>query len=191
MNVQDFFGYGSCNNEFDNRRHINTIFVELMSYKLYANQALTIQRVQYAMSLPEHQAAEYICNEVLTYAEHNYLNLLRERYRLDDEDFSFIMSGQTLRSQISKTPAGYDRELNLRLLVQMSVARMYMTPQIQTAFININTMIAQIAGGMRGIQVSQSFMNSLFSLTNDAMRIYKDNYHLKEVEDYVIAHIRA
>ena len=52
-------------------------------------------------------------------------------------------------------------------------------------------MIAQIAGGMRGIQVSQSFMNSLFSLTNDAMRIYKDNYHLKEVEDYVIANIRA
>ena len=191
MNVQDFFGYGSCSNAFDSRRHINVIFEEFMSYKLYVNQTSTIQCVQYAMSLPEKQAAEYMCNDVLTYAEHNYLNLLRERYHVTDADFYFIMSGKTLGYPITKTPAGYNRELNLRLLVQMSLARIYMIPQNQTAFININTMIAEYARGMRGIQFSQSFITDLFSLINDAMFIYKDNYHLKEIEDYVIANIRA
>ena len=59
------------------------------------------------------------------------------------------------------------------------------------AELRINTMIAEYARGMRGIQFSQSFITDLFSLINDAMFIYKDNYHLKEIEDYVIANIRA
>lgn len=191
MNAQDFLGYGSCSNAFDGRRHINVIFIELLSYKMYVSQALTIQCVQYAMSLPEKEAAEYICNDVLTFAEHNFLNLLRERYSVADADFSFIMSGRTLGCQITKTPAGYEREENLRLLVQMSFARVYMTPQNQSAFVNINTMIAGFAKGMRGIQLSPSFITNLLTLTNAAICIYKDNCHLKEIENYVIEKICA
>lgn len=189
MSSEEFFGYGSCDSGYDSRRHINVIFVELMSYKLYVNQSLTMQCIQYALSLSEQQAAEYICNDVLTYAEHNYLSLLRERYGLSSKDFSVIMSGRTLVCKVSKTPAGYSREDNLRLLVQMCIARMYMTPQSQSAFVNINSMIVQVAKGMRGICLSQKFISELFSLTNDAMGKYKDNYHLKEIENYVISKI--
>lgn len=80
MSTEDFFGYGSCDSRYDIRRHINVIFHELLYYKLYYDQSLMVKCIRYADGLPLRQAAEYISNDVLTFDEHNYLNLLRSRY---------------------------------------------------------------------------------------------------------------
>lgn len=189
MSISDFFGFGTNSSAYDGRRHIMTIFYELMSYKMAVNGRGTVNKVNYALSLPEQQAAEYICNTVLSYDEHNFLNLLRERYHVSSADFTTILAGRCLTLPQLKTPAGYQREHNLRLLVQMVIARYYMKPQVGNAFTQINTMIVSIAQGMRGISVSQTFANNLFRLTVDAMSIYGDNYHMREMEDYVIKNI--
>lgn len=189
MALEDFFGYGSCDSKYDNRRHINVIFHELIVYKLYYDQNTMVQCIRYADSLSLQEAAEYICNDVLSYDEHNYLNLLRERYHVSDADFLQIMSGRSLHDKLIKTPAGYDREQNIRLLVQMVIARYYMVPRDNDAFVKINTMIASIAKGMRGINLTQKFMQQLFQLTEDAMRRYGNNFALPSMESYVIENI--
>lgn len=189
MAIEDFFGYGSCDSRYDIRRHINVIFHELLYYKLYYDQTLIVKCIRYADSLPLQQAAEYICNDVFSYDEHNYLNLLRERYGLNENDFTQIMSGRSLHDKLIKTPAGYDREQNIRLLVQMAIARYYMIPRNENAIANINGMIASIAKGMRGINPTQNFMQQLFQLTEAAMRKYGNNFAIPQIEDYVIKKI--
>lgn len=191
MATEDFFGYGSCDFRYDIRRHINVIFHELLYYKLYYDQTLMVKCIRHADSLPLRQAAEYICNDVLTFDEHNYLNLLRSRYDLSEEDFIQIMSGRSLHDKLIKTPAGYDKEQNIRLLVQMAIARYYMMPRNENALVNINNMIASIANGMRGINLTQSFMQQLFQLTDDAMRKFGNNFAIPQMEDYVIRNINA
>lgn len=189
--MEDFFGYGSCDSKYDNRRHINVIFHEMIYYRLYVDQNLMIQCIRYADSLPIRQAAEYMCNDVLSYNEHNYLNLLKERYGLNEEDFVQIISGRSLHDKLIKTPAGYDREQNIRLLVQMAIARYYMTPRSENALVNINSMIVSIAKGMRGISPTQDFMQQLFQLTENAMRKFGNNLSIQQMEDYVIMNINA
>lgn len=191
MSTEDFFGYGSCDSRYDVRRHINVIFHELLYYKLYYDQSLMVKCIRYADGLPLRQAAEYISNDVLTIDEHNYLNLLRSRYGLSDEDFIQIMSGRNLHDKLIKTPAGYGKEQNIRLLVQMAIARYYMTPRNENALVNINSMIASIAKGMRGVNLTQSFMQQLFQLTDDAMRKFGNNFSNRQMEDYVIKNISA
>jgi hypothetical protein len=191
MSTEDFFGYGSCDSRYDVRRHINVIFHELLYYKLYYDQSLMVKCIRYADGLPLRQAAEYISNDVLTFDEHNYLNLLRSRYGLSDEDFIQIMSGRSLHDKLIKTPAGYGKEQNIRLLVQMAIARYYMTPRNENALVNINSMIASIAKGMRGVNLTQSSMQQLFQLTDDAMRKFGNNFSNRQMEDYVIKNISA
>ncbi len=191
MATEDFFGYGSCDSRYDTRRHINVIFQELILYKLYYDQALTAKCILYADSLSPQQAAEYFCNDVLSYDEHNYLNLLRLRYSLSEQDFMQIMSGRSLHDKVIKTPAGYDKEQNIRLLVQMTIARYYMTPRNENALVNINSMIVSIAKGMRGINLTQSFIQQLFQLTEYAMRKFRNNSAIPQMEDYVINNIDA
>lgn len=189
MALEDFFGYDSCDSRYDVRRHINVIFHEMIYYKLYCDQNMTVQCIRYADSLPIRQAAEYMCNDVLSYDEHNYLNLLRESYNINEADFLQIMSGRSLHDKLIKTPAGYGREQNIRLLVQMVVARYYLMPRDNEAFVKINTMIASIAKGMRGINLTQEFMQQLFTLTEKAMRLYRANSALASIESYVLENI--
>ena len=189
MALEDFFGYDSCDSRYDVRRHINVIFHEMIYYKLHYDQNMTVQCIRYADSLPIRQAAEYMCNDVLSYDEHNYLNLLRERYNINEADFLQIMSGRSLHDKLIKTPAGYGREQNIRLLVQMVVARYYLMPRDNEAFVKINTMIASIAKGMRGINLTQEFMQQLFTLTEKAMRLYRANSALASIESYVLENI--
>ena len=58
----------------------------MIYYKLHYDQNMTVQCIRYADSLPIRQAAEYMCNDVLSYDEHNYLYLLRERYNINERD---------------------------------------------------------------------------------------------------------
>lgn len=191
MALEEFFGYGTCDSKYDTRRHINVIFHEFIYYKLYYDSNLIAQCIRYADSLDLQQAAEYICNDVFTYDEHNYLNLLRERYHMSDADFVQIMSGRSLHDKLLKTPAGYDKEQNIRLLVQMTFACYYMTPRDDNSLTKISTMISSIARGMRGINLTPNFMQQLFQLTEDATRKYGYNIALPVIEDYVIKYINC
>ena len=153
--TETFFGYGSAESFYDKRRHINVIFQLLMMYKFKAVPSVVIPQLQHALRLPMQDAAELVCNDILTYDEHNYLSLLRERYGISDADFIKIMSGYGCTLRENKTPAGYNKRQNLELLVQMLYSRYYMRPQDANAFTYINSAIAAWASGMKGISMSQ------------------------------------
>ena len=184
--MDDFFGYGTGSSAYDKRRHINVIFQLLMMYKLKVNPSAVIPPLQRALSLPMQQGAEVICNDVLSYDEHNYLNLLRERYHVSEFDFTKIMSGYGCTLPENKTPVGYSLRQNQELLIQMLTARYYMHPQNEEALTYINGVIAVWSGGMRGITMSQSIFTKYDGLWRRALSLYPSNFQLKQIEDYVI-----
>lgn len=184
--TEDFFGYGSGSSTYDKRRHINVIFQLFIMYKLKVNQSALATKLQYALRLPMQQAAEYVCNEILSYDEHNYLNLLRERYNLPISDFTKIMSAYGCTLQENKTPAGYNTRQNQELLVQMINARYYMQPQNPMAFNYINSVIASWASGMRGINMNPTVFSIYDSLWREAVSIYPTNFQLPQIESYII-----
>lgn len=162
--------------------------MEIMSYHFYENPYFANQVADIIKSNKStEEKASIICNDLLTYGEHNYLNLLRERYNISNSDFTTIMSGIGCGVEM-RSPAGYGKEQNISLIIQMIVARYYMTPQNNSAFYQINTMIVGLAQGMKGIRLTQQNINSLFSLTEQAMKIYGNNFALKQIEDFVISH---
>lgn len=187
--TDNFFGYGSASSEFDKRRHINVIFQLLLMYKLKQNPGYVVPKLQRALQLSTQQAAEFICNEVLSYDEHNYLNLLRERYNIPASDFTKVLSGYGCMLPENKTPAGYSQRQNQELLIQMLNARYYMQPQDANAFMYINGVIAQWAGGMRGVSMSQALFAKYDNLWRKALSLYPTNYQLKQIEDYIISHV--
>lgn len=185
---ENFFGIGTGNSFYDKRRHINIVLIELLSYRFYINPSLgnrIVSIVKDTRKSIEEKASD-ICNDILSYDEHNYLNLLRERVQISNQEFMMIMSGIGL-GQETKSPASYTREQNIALLVELIVARYYMTPKVNDAFIQINTMIMQLAKGMRGITITQQNAESLFQLTQEAMTKYSNNYALAQIEDFVIS----
>ena len=184
-----FFGYGSGESFYDKRRHINVIFQLLMMYKLKAIPSIVIPQFQQASRMPVQEAAELVCNDILTYSEHNYLNLLRERYCLNDTDFTKIMSGYGCTFQVNKTPAGYNKRQNQELLVQMLNSRYYMRPQDANAFAYINSAIIVWASGMRGIVMNQETFIRYDQLWRKALALYPTNFQLKEIENYIIANV--
>ena len=184
-----FFGYGSGESFYDKRRHINVIFQLLMMYKLKSIPSIVIPQLQQALRMPVQEAAELVCNDILTYSEHNYLNLLRERYCLNDADFTKIMSGYGCTLQVNKTPAGYNKRQNQELLVQMLTSRYYMRPQDANAFAYINSAIAGWASGMRGIVMNQETFIRYDQLWRKALALYPTNFQLKEIENYIIANV--
>ena len=183
---EDFFGYGSASSSYDKRRHINVIFQLLMTYKLKAMPSSVISNLRRALQLPTQQAAELVCNDILSYDEHNYLNLLRERYNVPIADFTKIVSGYGCTLPVNKTPAGYSQRQNQELLIQMLTARYYMRPHNTSAFEYINAVIATCSSGMRGINMSQSLFSKYDSLWRKAVSLYPTNFQLPQIENYII-----
>lgn len=187
--MDNFFGIGTADSFYDKRRHINMIFMEFMSYHLFADSSFGARIISLLKSgKSEEERASCICNDFLTYDEFNFLQLLREKYNLPDSEFVTIMSGIGIKDKITKSPAGYDARQNKELLVQMVIAIESMTHDFGSkAVTEITGMIASIGKGMKGISFDQAKFNKLFDLTFEAMRIYGDSDYLPHIEQYVIA----
>lgn len=186
--MENFFGIGSGSSNYDKRRHINVIFMEIVSYHFYADPGYADRLVRVLKTDNNiYSRSSTICNSFLTYNEHNYLNLLRERYNISDLDFTTILSGIGVMDNVTKSPAGYGQRENTALLVQMVVAIESMTSNFGSqAVTEITKMIGSMGLGMKGISFDQAKFNRLFDLTFKAMEIYGNNYALPKIEQYVI-----
>lgn len=66
MAMEDFFGYGSCDSKYDNRRHINVIFHEMASMaKGMRGINLTQEFMQQLFELTEKAMRIYRVNSAL------------------------------------------------------------------------------------------------------------------------------
>ena len=71
----------------------------------------------------------------------------------------------------------------------MLTSRYYMRPQDANAFAYINSAIAGIASGMRGIVMNQETFIRYDQLWTKALALYPTNFQLKEIENYIIANV--
>ncbi len=186
---ESFFGYGSCSAAYDKRRHLNVLFQLFMIYRLKADQQGLVPKLKMVIQMPTEEAAEFVCNDILSYDEHNFLNLIRERLNLADADFVKIMSAYGCTLPENKTPAGYTCRQNQELLVQMLTTRCFMQPEDPAAFNYLNGVIARWASGMRGIDLNKRLFLRYDSLWREALSLYPSNFQLEEVEDYVISNL--
>lgn len=184
----DFFGYGTASAAYDKRRHINIILVEFINYQTSVNPNIRNQFVRHLLYESIEDTASFICNDVLNYGEHNFLNLLRKRYEISDSDFTNIMGCIGLKLKVVKSPAGYSRKQNLELLVQMLIARYYMNPKVENEMISINNQIASLALGMNP-KFSETEIEKLFQLVPEAMNIYNHESMIQQIENYVILRV--
>lgn len=183
--MENFFGYNSGSTLFDKRRHLNTVFCLFANYHFILNNRVGQQIAYYLKNKDREAIALFICNEIFSFGEHNYMNLLREKYQVLENDFLQIMGGVGLLERENKTPAGYNRQQNISLLVEMLVSRIYMQPQNPNALQQINNIIANIAYNMSP-QFTKREIQAIFNLSMEAMRLYPNENMLNQIEQYVI-----
>ena len=186
--MEDFFGYNSGSVLFDKRRHLNTLFCLLIHYHFILSNSLVQQIAYYLKNKDRKTTALFISNEIFSFGEHNYLNLLREKYQIPEDDFLQIMGGIGLLERVNKTPAGYNFQKNISLLVEMLVSRIYMQPQDSNALQQINNIIAHIAHNMSP-QFTGEQIQTIFNLSVEAMHLYPNESMLDQIEKYVIKHL--
>ena len=188
--MDNFFGIGTSSSFYDKRRHVNVILMMFLDYHFYATPGFADRLVALLQSSKsEERIAFEICNDpFLSFDELNLLKTIKEKVGLPQSDFDKIMSGVSLRyDKQYRTPAGYDRIENTRLLVDMVVAICYACDDFSSpAFTKMTAEVGGLAKGMKGISFDQTKFERLFNLTFEAQRIYQYTTELKQVEDYVI-----
>lgn len=188
--MENFFGIGTADSFYDKRRHVNAVLMIFLDYHFYASPGYA-DRLVALLKSPKSEAmmAIDICNDFLSYEEHSFMNVMREKYGLPEGDFTRIMSAISIRQDKQfRTPASYDKVENTRLLVDMVVALSIACDNFQSpAFTRMTASIGTLARGMRGITFDQAKFERLFHLTFEAERLYQDTGKLKQTEDYVIA----
>lgn len=188
--MENFFGIGLANSFYDKRRHVNAILMIILDYHFYATPGFADRLVALLQSpKSEERKAFEMCNDpFLSFDELNFIKTVKEKVGLPQGDFNRIMSGISLFDKQYKTPAGYGRIENTRLLVDMIVALSYSCNNYQSpAFTKITAEIGALARGMNGISFDQAKFERLFHLTFEAQAVYQYTTELKQVEDYVIA----
>ncbi len=183
--MENFFGYNTGSTLFDKRRHLNTVFCLFANYHLILDSRIGQQIAYHLENSDTETIASFICNDIFSYGEHNFMNLLREKYQISESDFLQIMGGVGLLERENKTPAGYNRQQNISLLVELLVSRIYMQPQNTNALQKINNIIATIAHKMSP-KFSESEIQAIFDLSMEAMHLYPHESKFNQIEQYVI-----
>ena len=188
MNAQTFFGYDSGSNMYDTRRHLNILFMNFLDYNLSLYNYQDMDKVKRAVELretDESAAARYVSQNLLSPQQMQFLRFFKDRYQLSDDEFTTILSGISITSKISKSPAGYTKEENLILIAQLIIATAFVRQadaQIQKYFQNV----AGLSSGMRGPITQNDFFHLMDVTQTECDRYYDDllrNYD--SIESYI------
>ena len=183
-----FFGIGKGEAFYDKRRHLNMIFLVCANYQFFVDPAPADELRHYVFNESAEVSASYICNNILTAGEHNYLNMLRERYSIPVNDFTTILGGIGLLSPSFQSPSKYSQKEKARLIVQMMIARYYMQPQEIEAFKMVNTMIYNVGRDLGFFQSLATFQRYA-QLLDEALSHYQHEKYMVEIEEYVLQRV--
>ena len=192
--MDNFFGLGTANVSYDKRRHVNLVYYTMMMLRLTKKENSFMMSLQQILSsgFDKNVRADLICENILTNYEISYLNYLRGRYGLSEDEYVTILAGEGLTQGQVKSPAGYQSLDNWELIVQMfyatalsGVAYQEYVQQLVTSF------FYPICSGMRGV----SLQNSTFRLIseninvclNQGKRLFSD---LPYIENYIIEKLK-
>ena len=132
--------------------------------------------------------ADMICMNFLNDYEISYLNYLRKRYNLSQDEFATIMAGESLTQQEVKSPAGYQGTQNWELIIQMFYATALSGPAYQ-GYVQklVTTMFYPLCSGMRGVTLKSSTFRLISENINTCLEQGKLQFaDLPYIEQYVI-----
>lgn len=135
--------------------------------------------------------ADLICEHILTELEISYLNYLRGRYGLSEDEYVTILAGEALGQGQVKSPAGYQGIQNWEMIVQMFYATMLCGPAYQ-GYVQqlVKDFFYPICSGMRGVTLQSStfrlISENMNSCLNQGKRLFSD---LPYIEKYIIDRI--
>ena len=131
--MDNFFGLGTANSAYDKRRHVNLVYYTMMMLRFTKKDNSFMMNLKQILSsgYDKNTKSDLICQHILTDLEISYLNYLRTRYGLNEEEYITILAGESLGQGQVKSPAGYQGTQNWEMIVQMFYATMLSGPAYQ------------------------------------------------------------
>lgn len=190
--MSNFFGFGSADSFYDKRRHINLVYYTMIYLRLLKENNTFMLNIKRILSHNNTLTrANMMCSEILTDYEVSFLNYLKNRYGLPENDYVTILSAETLTQGIVKSPAGYTSNSNWELIVQMMYATMLSGSSYQHLVQRlVREFFIPMCLGMKGITLQSStfrlISENLNTCLNNGKRQWSD---LPYIERYVIDRI--
>lgn len=166
--MDNFFGLGTASEAYDKRRHVNLVYYTMMMLRLTKKENSFMMNLKQILSsgYDKGTKADLICQHILTDYEISYLNYLRGRYGLSEDEYVTILAGEALTQREVKSPAGYQGTKNWELIVQMFYATALSGPAYQ-GYVQqlVSSFFYPMCSGMRGV----SLQSSTFRLISENM----------------------
>lgn len=188
--MENFFGIGSADTFYDKRRHVNVVYYTMMMLRRTKKDSTFMMNLKRILSsgYDKETKSDLICEHILTDLEISYLNYLRGRYTLSEDEYVTILSGEALGQQQIKSPAGYSSNQNWEMIIQMLYATMLSGPSYQ-GYVQqlVKNYFFPFCSGMRGIKLQSSTFRILSENINRCLELGKTLFSdLPYIEQYVI-----
>jgi hypothetical protein len=188
--MDNFFGLGTANSAYDKRRHVNLVYYTMMMLRFTKKDNSFMMNLKQILSsgYDKNTKSDLICQHILTDLEISYLNYLRTRYGLNEEEYITILAGESLGQGQVKSPAGYHGTQNWEMIVQMFYATMLSGPAYQ-GYVQqlVSSFFYPFCSGMRDVTLQSSTFRLISENMNKCLdqgkRLFTD---LPYIEQYVI-----
>ena len=188
--MDNFFGLGTANSAYDKRRHVNLVYYTIMMLRFTKKDNSFMMNLKQILSsgYDKNTKSDLICQHILTDLEISYLNYLRTRYGLNEEEYITILAGESLGQGQVKSPAGYQGTQNWEMIVQMFYATMLSGPAYQ-GYVQqlVSSFFYPFCSGMRDVTLQSSTFRLISENMNKCLdqgkRLFTD---LPYIEQYVI-----
>lgn len=188
--MDNFFGLGTASSAYDKRRHINLVYYTMMMLRFTKKDNSFMMNLKQILSsgYDKNTKSDLICQHILTDLEISYLNYLRTRYGLNEEEYITILAGESLGQGQVKSPAGYQGTQNWEMIVQMFYATMLSGPAYQ-GYVQqlVSSFFYPFCSGMRDVTLQSSTFRLISENMNKCLdqgkRLFTD---LPYIEQYVI-----
>jgi len=186
----NFFGIGTANAFYDKRRHVNLVFYTMIMLRfLKKDHSFLMRYKEIGTSGYDKETRAYmICDQILTVPEVAFLDYLRGRYGLSEDEYVTILSGETHLYKEVRSPASYQGDKNWELIVQMVYATMLSGPAFQ-GFVQqlVNSFFSVICSGMKGVVLQNSTFRLISENMNTCLNQGKRHFSdLPYIEEYVV-----
>lgn len=181
--MESFFGYGTASSAFDGRRHVNVLTHLYATYQLMANSESIANIVRTAIQMSDSQSAVYLKQNLFGRDFLQFIDVMARRFSLNEDEINIIMSKKPLLMSVMKTPAGYDRNKNIGLAVDIAYLQKYFGTINAAAYGQFIRTLMPMFKGMKG-NITESDVNKIFSMVSSKLRAGVSD--LSAIESFVI-----
>ena len=188
--MSNFFGFDTADSFYDKRRHINLVYYSMMYLRLLNGNSSFMNNIKQILSPCNSTLtrANMMRKEILADYEVAFLDYLRDRYNLPENDYITILAGETLTQGVVKSPAGYTSTNNWELIIQIMYSTMLSGPLYQHLVQRlVNEFLIPISSGMRDITLQKSTFRLISENMNFCLNSGKRKWSdLPYIEQYII-----